>query len=70
MSEAKLYTTDELKKMSASDRAKLVNETNKHVAELTLSIRTGKNKQSHLKKAWQKQNARIQTLNTAEAASK
>lgn len=69
MADVKLYTTDELKKMSAKDRNKLASDMQKEMAQLTLNIRTGKEKQSHLKQAWKKQLARIQTFNRASAPS-
>jgi|GEM_PF-2715161 len=56
---------EELRKMSAADRTKLMTEAHKEMAQINLNLRTGKGKQSHLKDAWGKQNARIQTLNSA-----
>ncbi|OGJ42145.1 hypothetical protein A3J23_04330 [Candidatus Peregrinibacteria bacterium RIFCSPLOWO2_02_FULL_48_14] len=63
MSDTKLYTTEELRKMSLSDRIKLMEGMIKASAELILNIRTGKEKQNHLRQAWKKQISRIQTLN-------
>ena len=54
---------DELNKMSHTDRVKLMGDMLKQEALLLINIRTGKDKQSHLKGEWQKQIARIQTLN-------
>lgn len=66
MSDLKLYAIDDLKKMSEKDRAKLSDEIVKVKAELTLNVRTGKEKQNHLIRAWKKQLARIKTLNHAK----
>ena len=63
MADLKIYNTEELRKMSLTDRMKLMEGIIKYSAELTLNIRTGKEKQNHLKGLWQKQIARIQTLN-------
>lgn len=63
MSDVKLYSTEELQKMSSNDRAKLMKEMEREQAHMLLLIRTGKEKQNHLKGAWQKQYARLQTLN-------
>lgn len=60
----KLYSTEELRKMSVPDRVKLMTGMLEIMAQQTLNIRTGKEKQNHLKKDWQKQVARIQTINT------
>lgn len=54
---------EELQKMSAADRTKLMIGAEKEKAQLNLNLRTGKEKQSHMKDAWLKQAARIQTLN-------
>lgn len=59
---------EELRKMSAADRTKLMIGANKEMAQLNLNLRTGKEKQSHLKDAWLKQAARIETLNNEAEA--
>lgn len=69
MSEIKLYSTEELRKMSNADRVKLMGDMLREQAQLLLNIRTGKEKQSHLKNAWQKQIARIQTLNNQSVSN-
>lgn len=63
MSDVKFYTTEELRKMSQTDRIKLMGDMLHEEAQILLNIRTGKEKQNHLKKQWQRQIARIQTLN-------
>lgn len=66
MTDLKLYSIDDLKKMSEKDRAKLLTDMVKVKAELTLNVRTGKEKQNHLIRAWKKQIARTKTLNHAK----
>lgn len=61
---------EELRKMSAADRTKLMIGAEKEMAQLNLNLRTGKEKQSHMKDAWLKQAARIQTLNNNQVESK
>ncbi len=63
MSDTKTYTTEELRKMSLKDRMKLMQGMLEAVAQLTLNVRTGKEKQNHLMNLSKKQIARIQTLN-------
>ncbi len=63
MADVKIYSMEELQKMSADDRTKLMIASEKEIALLNISMRTGKEKQSHLKAAWDKQRSRIQTLN-------
>lgn len=67
MAEHKLYSMEELRKTSAKDRVKLMQGLLKQLAQVTLKLRSGKEKQSHLKKALQKQIAQIQTLERASA---
>jgi ribosomal protein L29 len=69
MSDAKLYTLDELKKMSEKDRNKLMLASQAEVALTVQSIRTGKEKRSHLKGQWEKQISQIQTLNNQSASN-
>jgi len=69
MSDLKSYTTEELRKMSLKDRLKVMQSMLEGVAQLTLNIRTGKEKQNHLMGAAKKQIARIQTLNNQETQS-
>ncbi|MFA6024169.1 MAG: 50S ribosomal protein L29 [Candidatus Gracilibacteria bacterium] len=63
MSDTKIYSLEELRKMSSADRSKLMVASDKELAQLNLNIRTGKEKQSHLVKQWAKQRSQIQTLN-------
>ncbi|MEK9159534.1 MAG: hypothetical protein AAB383_02270 [Patescibacteria group bacterium] len=63
MTDVKIYSMEELTKMSAEDRTKLMVESEKAIAHLNINMRTGKDKQSHQKAAWDKQRSRIQTLN-------
>ena len=49
MSDLKIYSTEELRKMSLTDRMKLMEGIIRASAELTLNIRTGKEKQNHFK---------------------
>ena len=64
MSDAKLYTIEELRKMSDKDRNKLAMESDKEKAHLIQNIRSGKEKRNHLKGLWEKQIAQIKTLNS------
>ena len=59
MSDTKLYTTEELRKMSLSYRIKLMEGMIKASAELILNIRTGKEKQNHLRQAWKKPDVKL-----------
>ena len=63
MADVKIYSMEELRKMSADDRTKLRIASEKEIALLNISMRTGKDKQSHLKGAWDQQTARIETIN-------
>lgn len=63
MSDVKLNTKEELKKMGAKDRIKLENELKKDLASVRIHLKTGKEKQSHKVSMMKKQIARIQTLN-------
>ena len=67
MADVKIYSMEELQKMSAEDRTKLMIASEKEIALLNISMRTGKEKQSHLKAAWDKQRSRIQTLNKSSS---
>jgi ribosomal protein L29 len=63
MANAKMTSTEELRKMSSKDRLKLSDELNKDLALVRLHLRTGKEKQGHKVSLMKKQIARIQTLN-------
>lgn len=66
MSNAKTNTLEELKKMSMKDRTALAGQLNLELAHTIMDIRTGKEKQTHKKRALRKQIAHIHTLNTQE----
>jgi len=65
MAEAKIYTLEELKKMNASDSAKLLRETESSLAHTKLAVRTGKEKQNHKIKLMGLQIARLNTISTS-----
>lgn len=62
MTDFKLYTNEELRKMSPKERNKVLLEMNKDLAQLQINLKMGKEKQSHKKTAYRKQKARILTL--------
>lgn len=63
MSDVKIIKLEEIKKMSPGERAKLLDTSEKELAQLTVHLRMGKEKRSHLKARLQKQIAQIKTLN-------
>lgn len=62
MSDVKIHTNEELKKMSKEDLKDLLNVTLKQLAHQKLHVRANENKQSHMIDVLKKQVARIQTL--------
>lgn len=70
MAEAKIYTLEELKKMNASDGAKLLRETESSLAHTKLAVRTGKEKQNHKIKLMKLQIARLNTISTSVLGGK
>lgn len=62
MSDVKIHTVAELKKMSAEDRKELRGKTLKQLAHQKLRVRTSEDKQSHMINVLKKQVARINTL--------
>jgi len=62
-----MNTNEELRKMNAKDRAKLLQELDKEGAHLKPLVATGKDKQNHKANMLRKQIARIHTINNSQA---
>ena len=69
MSELKLNTVEEMQKMSQKDRSALLLELEKDLGHTVMDIRTGKEKQTHKKKALRKQIARLKTMNQKDSTN-
>jgi ribosomal protein L29 len=69
MIDFKFYTTEELRKMNEEDLMALLRESEKELARFAISVRTGKDKQSHRIDLFRKQIARINTINSSKINS-
>lgn len=63
MTETTTNTIEDLKKMSPAERTKLLKKIECEFANISLHLRMGKEKRSHVKADLKKQIARIHTLN-------
>lgn len=63
MSDTKIYTIEELKKMNRKDRLEMINKLEFTLAHEKINVRLGKNKQNHKIKEYKQQLARLHTLN-------
>jgi ribosomal protein L29 len=69
MTDFKFYTADELRKMNEDDLKSLLKESEKELARFSISVRTGKEKQSHKIDLYRLQIARINTINSSKNAN-
>ena len=62
MATVKILKTDELKKMSGKDLAKLLKDTERQLCHVSLHLRSNESKKSDEKQKLQRQVARIKTF--------
>jgi ribosomal protein L29 len=66
MSETKVQTKEDLKKMSTEDRNKMIKASHAQLAHTRLRVRSGEDKQNHKVKALKKQIKILETRNRQE----